>query len=82
MQSLQEIAYCSLLLFERAYTEHNRNPTCKQEENSSSHGDASFGSWIIIAHLGALHAHHADDDGDKTQQYWHYHKGPTCLDVD
>lgn len=61
---------------------NSRNPTCEQEESSSSHSDAGFGGWVVISHLSALHAHHADNDADKAQQYWHYHEGPTCLDVD
>lgn len=60
----------------------NSSRTCKQKECSSSHSDAGLGGWVVISHLGTLHAHHADNDPNKAQQYWHHHKGPACLDVD
>lgn len=57
-------------------------PTCEQEERPPRHGDAALGGRVVIADLGALHAHHADDDADKPQQHRHHHEGATRLDVD
>lgn len=80
MHWLREILFgCTL---NTILTEHSRKHTCEQEESSSRHSDAGLGGWVVISHLSALHAHHADDDADKAQQYWHYHEGPACLDVD
>lgn len=59
-----------------------RNGTCEQEERSSRHGDAALGSRVVVSHLRALHAHHADDDADKSQQHRHHHEGAACLDMD
>lgn len=57
-------------------------PTCEQEERPPRHGDAALGGRVVIPDLGALHAHHADDDADKSQQHRHHHEGATRLDVD
>lgn len=67
MHWLREILFgCTL---NTILTEHSRKHTCKQEESSSRHSDAGLGGWVVISHLSALHAHHADDDADKAQQY-------------
>lgn len=69
-------------VMDKIWTEFRRNHTCKKEESSSSDGDAGLGGRVVVSHLSALHAHYTDDDANKAQQYWDYHEGTTCLDVD
>lgn len=75
---------CSLLAGAQMKTSLDiaRSPTCEQEERPSGHGDAALGGGVVVSNLGALHAHNADDDADKSKQHGHHHEGAARLDVD
>lgn len=62
--------------------EYGGSGTCEQEKCSSRYGNAGLGGRVVVSHLGALHAHHADDDADEPQQHRNHHEGAARLDVD